>query len=699
MALPPLREELALLPGPALADGQPSYTLHDPVRNQYFQIDWPTFEVLRRWGLADPMAIADAICMETTLHFEVHDVEAVIRFLQDNQLLHPPAGSAVIFAQMMKKRKGTAWEWLLHNYLFFRIPLIKPDRWLNRWAGSLDLFFSRQFWMLSSVVLLLGILGVYREWDRFTTTLVDMFSWNGLASYGLALIAVKSLHELGHACTAKRFGCRVPTMGVAFLVLWPMAYTDTNEVWKLTSRRQRMQVASAGILTELTIAAWSTLAWVLLPDGTPKSLAFLLATTTWVSSIAINASPFMRFDGYFLLSDWLGMPNLHTRAFALARWDLRERLFALGEPVPEVFPQSRHTGLILFAYTTWIYRLVVFLGIAALVYAFFIKAVGILLFMVEMCWFILLPPYREVQAWRLRWPALRASRRARRSGLIALALLVLFVVPWPTRIATQGLLRPAEQFIVFAPPHAQVVKVPFPEGSHVKKGALLLQLASPDLESRELAAKAKSDRMRWGASSGAFDAEQRSQWQVLQEQLTSANTELVSIQADALRYAPTAPFDGVLRDVSLELRPGVWLSAQEPLARLVADQEQQVIAYLEEDEIARVTQGDRARFYSEGLEGPFMPLTLVRIDPDASRTLPDAQLSSTFGGNILVREKNGLIYPEQSVYRVTFKTAGSPGKMAGHTWRGKVVIAGKWTSPGMRFLRTALGIFWRETGF
>ena len=69
-------------------------------------------------------------------------------------------------------------------------------------------------------------------------------------------------------------------------------------------------------------------------------MAFLLATTTWVSTVLINASPFMRFDGYFLLSDFLQMPNLHARAFALARWDLRERLFALGEPAPEHFPRG-----------------------------------------------------------------------------------------------------------------------------------------------------------------------------------------------------------------------------------------------------------------------------------------------------------------------------------------------------------------------
>ena len=101
-------------------------------------------------------------------------------------------------------------------------------------------------------------------------------------------------------------------------MLWPVAYTDTNEVWKLTRRDQRLKVAAAGIATELTIAVWAMLAWVWLPDGL-RAMAFLLATTTWVSTVLINASPFMRFDGYFLLSDFLQMPNLHARAFALAR--------------------------------------------------------------------------------------------------------------------------------------------------------------------------------------------------------------------------------------------------------------------------------------------------------------------------------------------------------------------------------------------
>jgi putative peptide zinc metalloprotease protein len=699
MALPALREELALLPGPVLADGQPSHTLHDPARNRFFQVGWPAFEILCRWHLGDPAAIADAVANETTLHVDPADVEDVIRFLHENQLLQPRLGSAAEYSERLKARRGSLGKWLLHNYLFFRIPLWRPDRWLSRWAGRFGFFYSRTFITLTLGALALGLVEIYRQWESFSATLVDTLTWSGMMSYGLVLIAVKTLHELGHAVTAKRLGCKVPTMGIAFLVMWPVAYTDANDVWRLTARRQRLQVAAAGVAVEIIVAIWATLAWGVLPEGGGKSIAFLLATTTWISTIAINASPFMRFDGYFLLSDWLGMPNLHARAFALARWDLRERLFALGEPAPEGVPRQRHLGLVLFAYATWLYRLVVFLGIAALVYAFFIKAVGVLLFVVEIGWFVLLPFYRELQAWRLRWPALKNSPRARRTGAIGLAALVLLVLPWPSRISATGLLRPTEQFVVYAPSHAQVAALPVAVGGRVKSGDLLLQFAAPDLDSRQRGALARLERLRWQASAGAFDSEQRAQWLVSQEQLATAEAELVSIQADAARYAPLAPFDGVLRDLDPDLRPGAWLGTQEPVARLVADQGQVVIAYLDEDDVGRVVVGDSARFYADGMGGPVLPLEITRIDKDSSRTLPEAELSSLYGGSVVVREKKGTLYPERSMYRLTLKPTDTTDDLAKHSWRGKVVMVGSWASPGWRYLRGALALFWREAGF
>ena len=137
MGWPALRDELALLAGPVLADGQPSHTLHDPVRNLYFQLDWPTFEILRRWSLADGEAIAAAVARETTLRPDDADVAAVLRFLEANDLLRAAPGTAADFAQRAKKRRGSIAQWLLHNYLFFRIPLVKPDRWLARWVSAL----------------------------------------------------------------------------------------------------------------------------------------------------------------------------------------------------------------------------------------------------------------------------------------------------------------------------------------------------------------------------------------------------------------------------------------------------------------------------------------------------------------------------------------------------------------------------------
>jgi putative peptide zinc metalloprotease protein len=701
MAWPALRDELALLPGAPLADGQPSHTLHDPSRNRYFQIDWATFEILRRWPLSDADAIAAAVARETTLRLDADDVAAVLRFLDANELLRSPPGGAADLARRLGARHGSTAQWLLHNYLFFRIPLIRPDRWLARWAPSLGFFHSRLFAWLTGGALALGTLAIYRQWDVFAATLVDTLSWTGMASYALALTGVKTLHEFAHALTAKRHGCRVPTMGIAFLVMWPVAYTDTNDVWRLTRRRQRLAVAAAGIVCELAVAAWASLAWALLPDGGARQVAFLLATTTWVSTLAINLSPFMRFDGYFLLADALSLPNLHARAFALARWDLRERLFALREPAPERFAPRRRAGLIAFAYATWIYRLLVFLGIATMVYAFFIKAVGILLFLVEIVWFVLLPFINEGRAWAARWPALRASRRARRTFALALGALLLFSLPLPTRFSASALLRPVDQFVVYAPPHARVAALPIADGAHVTAGAPLLQLDSPELASRRAAALARHERLRWQAGVGALDSEQRAQWSLARENLASADAELASLAAEAARYAPVAPYAGVLRFDDPDLAVGNWLAAQEPLAHLIADGERQVIAYLDDHAVNGIAVDDTATFYADGADGPVVALKVAGIDRDSSRTLQEPELSTLFGGDIEVREKHGALYPERAIYRVTLR-AVRPTPSANVTqrvWRGRVVICGRWSVPARRYLQSALSVFWREAGF
>lgn len=699
MALPELREELDLLPGPVLADGQPSWTLHDPVRNLFFSIDWLTFEILTRWSYDDPALIVDSISASSTLHPEQDEVLHVIEFLQHNQLVKPAGkDSARKMAAIRQRQKGSTLKWLLHHYLFFRIPLVRPDAWLQRWLPVAERFFSRSFFIMTLLALLLGLSQVIRQWDGFIGSLVDTFSFSGLLNYGIALILVKLLHELGHAFTARRMGCRVPAMGVAFLVMWPMAYTDTNETWRLTSRWQRLQVAAAGIITELAIASWCTLGWALLPDGGLRDVAFVLATTSWIATLAINASPFMRFDGYFILSDWLDLPNLHQRSFALARWKLREWLFDLREPIPEHFPPLRERGLILFAWLTWLYRLVVFFGIAILVYHFFIKLVGILLFIVELAWFIAMPILKEFKAWRERWPLIRSRGRSRVTFLLVLALLGLLIVPWPGRLAASGLLRPAEIWPLFAPGPAQVARLQLQEGQPVSQGQLLIELHAPQLEQRRSALLGRIEALRTLADTAGFDAETRAVLQSRREELATASAELRQVEQELALYRPTAPFAGQLRDLDPDLQAGQWLGDNEPIALLVGGGSL-VETWLDEEQIKRVQLGDSATFISDGKEGPMLRLRVTNIDADASRTLDNGMLTVQAGGSILARQRKDSLVPEHAVYRVTLAVESELKALQQQSWRGEVVIHAGWESPASRYLRNLLAVLVREASF
>lgn len=704
MALPGLREELALLAGPVLPDGQPSWTLHDPTRNLFFRIDWPTFEILQRWTLDDPVAIALDISAATHLHLEAEDVRGVAQFLVANQLIQPEGPeNASQMAKRLAQLQGGPLKWLLHHYLFFRVPLLRPDSWLTRWQGVANLFYTRSFAWLTGAAFLLGLSQVMRHWDSFSASLMDTFNWEGLAAYGLAMFAVKLLHELGHAFTAKRLGCRVPTMGVAFLVMWPVAYTDTNETWRLTDNRQRLQVAAAGIITELIVAAWATLAWALLPDGALRSSAFVLATISWVATLTINASPFMRFDGYFILSDWLDWPNLHERSFALARWKLREWLFALGEEPPEHVSWQQQWGLIAFAWMTWIYRLVLFLGIAVLVYHFFIKLIGIGLFVIEMLWFVLLPFKREFQAWQQRWPQIRASRRSRVSAALLLALVLLVIVPWPGRVTASGILRPAEVWPVYAPSGARLEALPYQEGAQVIQGSVLVQLYAPDLLLRRQTVLTKVERLRWEAASSGFSAESRSHLLVNEKTFATAQAELASLDAELLNYAPRAPFSGQLRDVDPDLQVGQWLSRKEKIALLVRDDGRWLVeTWLDEDAVQRVAPGDTALFITEGEQHSAVSVQVMSVDRDASRVLPRAELTAHLGGHILTREKSGQLVPERAIYRVTLAVEpGAPAlaNLTGQSWRGKLTIHARWEAPAWPYLRQGLAVLIREIGF
>ncbi len=701
MPLPPLRQELDLFPGPTLPDGQPSWTLHDPVRNLFFRIDWPTLEVLQRWDLQEPAAIAQSVTRETTLSLTEDDVKGVLQFLLQHQMVQAASpGSARQWAGHWARLQGTPLKWLLHHYLFFRIPLVKPDAWLTRWLPVARWFASRSFGLLTAVALVAGLSQVARRWDVFTASLVDTFNLEGLLAYGVALFCVKLVHELGHAFTAKHYGCRVPAMGVAFLVMWPVAYTDTNETWRLTDRFQRLRVACAGIATELVVAVWATLAWALLPEGGLQSAAFVLATTSWVATLAINASPFMRFDGYFILMDALDMPNLHGRSFDLARWKLREWLFGLGDEPPERVPPATQRALIAFAWATWLYRLVLFLGIAVLVYFFFFKLLGVVLFAVEILWFILWPIRSELRVWKERWPDIRQRARSRRTAQVLVGVCVLALLPWLGRIQSSAVLRPQESWPVFPPAGARVDGLPFTHGMAVKEGPTLVTLWMPDLAGREESLQARMTQQRWQASASGFDPEMRKRWKVAEQTLATTEAEWQGLQTERSQFTPAAPYDGHFFVADPDLATGQWVARREMLGVLVkSGSAWRVETWLDEDQVARVRVGQTGGFQTDSLSGPRLRLKVTAVDRDAARVLPRRELASALGGHVLTREKGGQLVPERAIYRVALDVQEMPESLQDIAWRGRVSIEADWQSPLAQYLRQVAAVLVREFGF
>lgn len=654
--LPPLREDLNLLPAENDEYGAPSWTIHDPVRNRYFRIGFATFEMLRRWSSGRASVLLDNIRKDTVLTPDTEDVRNLIRFLHGNGLLVRVGEDAVAeFGRIARAGKPPLWKWLIHNYLFIRIPLVRPDRFLEKTRWIADFFANRVMQILIVVVGLIGIIMTVRQWDAFWATFIGFANWQGAVWLAVTLSGVKILHELGHAYTAKRYGCRIPTMGLAFLVMYPVLYTDTSDAWRLTQRNQKLRIASAGIRVELCIALLATFFWHILPNGPARSAVFLLASATWITTLLINLSPFMRFDGYYLLSDFLRVPNLQPRAFAMTKWYLRELLFGLHMPPPEPFSLARRRVLILYSVGVWIYRFFLFLGIALIVYHLFFKLLGIVLFSIEICWFILLPIFNELRVW---WKVRREARVTPLSIFVILVLsggvLALFV-PWQETITGAAQLQAAAQADILTPVSGKIIDVEVKEGDQVAKGEVLVRMDAPELsaQQREVALQLKEAEIR--LAQARSDPE-------LQDDVASSLQEVLRLKANhealearARQLVLHAPIGGVVRDVDNMIRKGIWIGGRVRMMRIIDEkQPKRVIAYVSQRDVSRLQEASSARFYPDELSNPIEDIRIDRIDSFGAAVIEPPSLTTANGGPIAARaDSNGNYVPLDAVYRIS----------------------------------------------
>ena len=691
-AIPEVRQDLTLYAAGNDADGVPIWHLHDPLANKFFRLEERDVQILALIGQRSAQRITELANSLFTTKTSEEEVDELVEFLRLNNLVvADPTQQAYYQMQIAKGGERDWWQLLLRNPLFFRVPLWNPDAFLDRTLPYVQ-------WMGSAVTrwafMVLAILAVYlvsRQVDEFLATFLHFFSWSGLAVYFLTLLIVKILHEFGHAYTAKAAGCRVPVIGVAFLVGWPVLYTDTSDAWKIPERRKRLAIGAAGVSVEMAIAVLSLFLWSVSPEGSLKSAFFLLATTTWLLSILVNFNPFMRFDGYYLLSDLIELPNLEKRSFAMARWWLREKLFGFGVSSPE--PYRR--WLVLFAFGVWLYRFFLFLGIALLVYGFFFKAAGIALFLAEVTLLILRPIYREMTEWWKMRSQIKINGALLRSLLFVSVVGGLIFIPWMNDVTAAGVLQ-SRHSDIYLPEAGRIVRVP--DSTYISETTPLFELTSPGLDHDLKLVQERYRELSRAQASLGFDERLRSQAMVVQSELRTQNQRLRGLMDKRAQLTITAPFDGHLVDLAPDINVGDWLPKGLKIETVVDRQSRILTAYLREEDLARIEAGMEGNFYPENPEFGVRQVRIREIDLVGTTELNQLYLASLFGGDIAVREsETGELSTVRSYYQIKLDLMDD-GPVS-QVVRGTVVINGRRASLFGQIKRRFVAVFLRETGF
>ena len=700
MIIPYLRQDLEIFRGNSREDGSPAWLLYDAVRNKYFTVGLTAFRLIKNWRGGEDIQNFEKKINSQGIETTGDEIKSFIGFLQQNNLIIQPQGQGVPYLMQQKNSLKKSWIMnLIHSYLFFKIPLFTPDEWLGRTLHKVKFLGSKK---IRNIIYILGFIGLFfviQQFENFTKTFLYFFSFKGLMIYFITLVFVKCLHELGHAYIAKYHGCRVSAIGIAFLVFFPFLYTDTTDAWRLRNHKDRLLINFAGILTELHLALIATFVWGILPEGGLKSAAFFIATTSWISSISINVSPFMRFDGYYVFSDWLKAENLQPRSFALAKWKVRETLFGFNHKPPEEISPSRRWTFIIYAWATWVYRFFLFIGIALLVYYFAFKVLGIILFAIEIYWFIMLPIIKEMKQWWMMRSEMKLNKQTFRTiSILTITLMILFL-PWKSSMKIPAVYISEKYSKIYSHYPAKIKSVFITKDQEVEAGQNLIELYSPGLDKeinsirrKILLTKTKINRM--SGTSGNMD-----EYLTYNQRLIALQSELSGLTKTKEKLVIKAPNKGKVKDL-VSLSNEMWVSNLDQLLGIVHYGTGNVKAFIREEQIDRFQENTPAVFIPNDGDHKKIHLISNKLDLSSVNNLPYVALASIHNGPIAIRNFTSGEYqyrPETAHYIADFKLVNQSSIK--FELPGYVHVEGNRYSPFVRFFRNVFSVLIRESGF
>ena len=575
--------------------------VHDPVASSYFHLSGPEFELLK---LADGNRSIKQICEAFNLsgrhrsNLIQHEMAtAFFRDAADNQLLiaeslpgdeHPVGRQAT----------GMAIQRGLLSLLTIKLPGFSPDRHLEKLLPFLGWVSHPSLTKWLPFAVSAALLCLMTRWDQWSEDISRISSqlasepFLGTMLIVMAAIAfAKIIHELAHAMTCKQLGANCREMGVMLLCGVPCLYVDITDSWLLRRSVDRIRVAAAGILAEWWLATLATFIWLSTSPGILHDCSTLIMLACSVSTLLINGNPLLRYDGYYILSDWVGIANLSSKS---------------RSTIHRFFAGDRQVSPFLLAYglASRIYRTVLLIGLFSLAIGFFDDW--------GLAWIITGLTAVGVASWALRQKAMQgAPRAALRFGIpFTLAFAVTLCIPLPNWITSPSVIEPADQEDLYVT-HAGYLSGPIGYG-HVQhpEERVVARITFPDLDRSLAERKTKQKMLETQISSMRMSRDQdrpnRTSIKEIEKMLDQVTQQIASLERQIQLGVFRSPQASVLYrmpihdaspriDASRGFESGQYLPIGTRIGRLGHPHDRVAIAHVRSEHARSLRVGQRAK--------------------------------------------------------------------------------------------------------
>jgi putative peptide zinc metalloprotease protein len=698
-----VRPEIKLHQGTPEDDGTRTWVIEDPVQGNYFEIgDMEAALLISLFTSKDIKSALIKLLQTTNLKPSASDVFIFLKMLQ-----HEKLAIISIDVQNQIEDKASAQKdpkdpenihWfkkiISGGYLFIRIPLIRPDNFLNAALPWLSPLWSKSFFFIYAILGCIGLLFVIQDWELYIHTANHLFTPEGAFYFLLSLCLVKTLHEFGHGFAAKAHGIFVRRMGLAFMVFMPILYCDVSDAWRLSSTRGRLMIALGGVIVELTIAGIALFLWSVLPAGIMKGIMFYVSSASIVSSIMTNMNPLMQFDAYYVVMDYLSISNLRTRAKALSLHVIRRILVDWQGPIPEVHP--RHRFLVIFGFFCILYRIFIFLIISFAVYHYVFKALGVVLVVLQISRIFFVPIFKEIRFLFSNLKYWGDRRILIRTLAVSLCILIMICAPLPSFQKLPGFFLEKNTAKIVSSEYGIIDSV-FPKiGSYIAEKDLLVKIKNPYLEHEYEILMYDLARIQEGIKkldTGGVEGGYR-YWLIKEQERIIA--EIKTVRQKILNLTIRSPLSGYVSEINESLRKGSYISKKSFLLSVGNSEKHEVRGYANEDIYKKLkSQSDiKAGVVFKNMEYPSLNLLLNKAFDFPASVFPNDALFDIAKGPISsMPSSSDALVPKTAHYTLIFDVPkieniekikhGYPCDVYIKTWRSRIMTFFNWVFKGI----------------